>query len=278
VPDADVVIATWWETAEWVAGLSASKGSKAYFIQHHEIHDGQPKERVAETWRLPMHKITISKWLSDTNERVYGLGPLPVIHNSVDMGQFHAAERSRGEPPTVGLLYSKTYWKGVGLSFRAIEIARQQFPDLRVVMFGAEGEQESLPLPAGAELVVRPAQDRIREIYGRCDVWLCGSLAEGFHLPPLEAMACRVPVVSTEVGGPMDIVREGENGFLSPVGDAESLGANLVRALELSAGEWKAMSNAALRTATDYTWDDATDHFEAELARIVAAGPLDRAV
>jgi len=36
VPDADVVIATWWETAEWVAALSQSKGAKVYFIQHHE--------------------------------------------------------------------------------------------------------------------------------------------------------------------------------------------------------------------------------------------------
>src|SRR5438132_4004950 len=36
VPDADVVIATWWETAEWVAKLSERKGVKAYFLQHDE--------------------------------------------------------------------------------------------------------------------------------------------------------------------------------------------------------------------------------------------------
>jgi glycosyltransferase involved in cell wall biosynthesis len=272
------VVATWWETAEWVAELSVAKGVKAYFIQHHEIHDGQPKERVAATWKLPLHKVTISKWLSDTNQRMYGLGPIPVIHNSVDMEQFHAPARERGDPPTVGLLYSKTYWKGLALSFRAIEIARKQVPDLRVVMFGAHEEVAELPLPKGANLIVRPAQDQIRDIYARCDWWLCGSLAEGFHLPPLEAMACRVPVVSTAVGGPMDIVRDGENGFLSPVGDPEALGANLTRALELSSGDWKVMSDHALGTATDYTWDDATDRFESELQRIVAAGPLDRAI
>src|SRR5262249_45166631 len=34
VPDADVTIATWWETAEWVAALGPAKGAKAYFIQH----------------------------------------------------------------------------------------------------------------------------------------------------------------------------------------------------------------------------------------------------
>jgi glycosyltransferase involved in cell wall biosynthesis len=35
VPDGDIVIATWWETAEWVNALSPSKGAKVYFIQHH---------------------------------------------------------------------------------------------------------------------------------------------------------------------------------------------------------------------------------------------------
>ena len=63
VPDADVVIATWWETAEWVAKLSPSKGAKAYFIQGHEVFDYLPKDRVEATWMLPMHKITISEWL-----------------------------------------------------------------------------------------------------------------------------------------------------------------------------------------------------------------------
>jgi len=273
VPDADVVIATWWETAEWVAGFSESKGAKAYFIQHHEVHDYQPKDRVAATWRLPLEKITISRWLSEVNQREYGLAPIPVIHNSVDMQQFNAPERPRNEIPTVGLLYSTTYWKGVDVSFRAIEIARERFPKLRVLMFGAKGENPKLPLPSNAELIVQPPQDAIRNIYSRCDYWLCGSYAEGFHLPPLEAMACRVPVVSTSVGGPMDIVKEDVNGFLAPVGDHEELGAKLTRAIELPDEDWKRMSDAAYATAARYTWDDATDLFEAELQRIAKGLP-----
>ena len=56
-------MATWWETAEWVARYPASKGAKAYFIQHHEVHEGLPADRVNATWRLPMHKIVIANWL-----------------------------------------------------------------------------------------------------------------------------------------------------------------------------------------------------------------------
>ena len=45
VPDGDVVIATWWETAEWVNELDPSKGAKVYFIQHHEIFPYLPVAR-----------------------------------------------------------------------------------------------------------------------------------------------------------------------------------------------------------------------------------------
>ncbi|MDC8753597.1 hypothetical protein OIK40_02945 [Erythrobacter sp. sf7] len=42
VPDADAIIATWWETAFEVVRLPESKGRKFYFVQHHEIHNHLP--------------------------------------------------------------------------------------------------------------------------------------------------------------------------------------------------------------------------------------------
>jgi hypothetical protein len=58
--DADIIMATWWETAEWVAKLSPSKGTKVYFLQPYEALDYLPKGRVKSTWLLPMHKIAIA--------------------------------------------------------------------------------------------------------------------------------------------------------------------------------------------------------------------------
>ena len=49
IPDADIIMATWWETAEWVAKLSPSKGTKVYFLQHYEAFDCVPKGRVEAT-------------------------------------------------------------------------------------------------------------------------------------------------------------------------------------------------------------------------------------
>jgi glycosyltransferase involved in cell wall biosynthesis len=273
LPDADVIIATWWETAFAVADLPASKGRKFYFVQHHEVHDHLPRHITRGSYFLPLKKITISHWLVDTMAREYGDHDVALVENSVDMGQFHAPERAKNARPTVGLLYSSTPFKGVDISLAAIAHAKRRVPDLQVVAFGTEAISPDLPLPPGSLYEQRPAQDRLRELYAMCDVWLCGSWAEGFHLPPSEAMACRCPVVSTRVGGAVEIVTEGVNGHIVDTGDSTALGDRLADVLSLSPEAWKAMSDAALARAQSYTWDDATDRFEAALRAGEATGP-----
>ena len=157
------------------------------------------------------------------------------------------------------------------MSLKAIELAAKRVPGLRLIAFGAEPVADQLPIPPGSSFHHFPAQDSIRDLYASCDVWLCGSYSEGFHLPPLEAMACRCPVVSTNVGGPADIIQSGWNGYLVPVGDAEALADRLVDVLNLDESEWRAMSDAALATATRYTWDDATDLLESVLCDLVVS-------
>jgi glycosyltransferase involved in cell wall biosynthesis len=263
LPDADVVVATWWETAEWVARLSPKKGAKAYFLQHHEVViDTLHKERVKATWRLPMHKLTISKWLVDLARDEYGDSNVSWVPNSVDLGQFQAPPRGRQASPTVGLLYVDIAWKGCAVSLAAFASAAKKIPGLRLVAFGADSPSAGLALPAGTRFHLLPPQDKLRDIYASCDVWLSASFSEGFGLPILEAMACRCPVVSTAVGGAIDNIQHGINGYLVPVGDTDRLSEYLGKVLAAPKATWQRMSDAAYRTATAYTWDDATTRFE----------------
>ncbi|MCA9296800.1 MAG: hypothetical protein KC983_09785, partial [Phycisphaerales bacterium] len=57
VPDADIVIGTWWETIEWMQDLSASKGTQVAFMQGYETHLNQPVERVRAAWQSASNKI-----------------------------------------------------------------------------------------------------------------------------------------------------------------------------------------------------------------------------
>ena len=269
VPDADIVIATWWETAEWVHELDSSKGAKVYFIQHHEIFPFVSRERSQRTYRLPLKKIVISSWLKQLMSTEYDDHSAVLIPNSVDSGQFFAPARGKQALPTVGFLYSTVSFKSLHVSLTALNIVKDRLGEVRGVAFGSEHVSAEMPLPLWIEFHHLPPQDRIRLLYGRCDVWLCGSSSEGFHLPPLEAMACRCPVVSTRVGGPMDIIKNDWNGFLVEVGDSDALADRVMHILQLDQSAWRRMSDAALMTASGYTWDDATELLEAALQEFV---------
>lgn len=78
-------------------------------------------------------------------------------------------------------------------------------------------------------------------------------------------MACRCPVVSTRVGGPLDTIEDGKNGFLVDVEDHDALADRLVRVLKLSDQQWQAMSDAAYSTACRYSWRDAAALMERAL-------------
>jgi len=269
IPPSDIIVATYWRTAFEVAALPDDIAAKAYFIQHHETHVHLPWDLSGGSYYLPLPKITIADWLVETMATKYGDPDVPKIENSVDTVQFTAPERARNAVPTVGLLYSPTPFKGIDISLKALEIAKARFPDLKVVAFGANEPTDRFPLPEGSEFHRLPAQDAIRDIYAKCDVWLCGSRAEGFHLPPSEAMACRCPIVSTRIGGAVEIVTEGVNGHIVDIEDSEALGARVIDVLSLEPAAWKAMSDAAYARAHSYTWDDATRAFETALIDIV---------
>jgi len=260
VPDADVVIAVWFEVAEWVEKLSARKGTKVYFIQGYEVFDGMPVERLKATWSLPMHKIVVSSWLRDVARAEFGDSNVSLVPNSVDTKQFFAVPRSKQCPPAVGMVYAGAGIKGSDISIRAYELAQESVPDLRLIVFGQAPPSPNLPLPKGATFYLQPAPESLRQLYASCNAWLFGSRQEGFGLPILEAMACRTPVIATPAGAAPDLLAKG-GGFLVAPEDPRDMCRAIVQLCRLSNVEWEALSARALSIASSYSWDDATDRF-----------------
>ncbi|HEY9609474.1 glycosyltransferase family 4 protein [Allocoleopsis sp.] len=267
LPDADVVIATWWETAEWVANLSQAKGAKVYYIQHHEVFEYLPIQRVAATYSLPMHKITVSQWLIDVMRTQYGDHNVSLVLPSVDPEQFCSPPRTKQSIPTVGLIYSTASWKGSDICLKAFSLAKKKVPNLRLVAIG-NAANESLPPEfedgSSTEFIYPVAQNDLKNFYGKCDAWLLGSRSEGFGLPILEAMACRTPVISTPAGAAPELLSDGA-GMLVKHEDPQDMALAIERMCKLSNGEWQTMSDAAYAKVQNYTWDDAIELFEAAL-------------
>ncbi|MDF2937091.1 MAG: bshA [Paenibacillaceae bacterium] len=74
-------------------------------------------------------------------------------------------------------------------------------------------------------------QDDVAEVISLGDLMLLPSEKESFGLVALEAMACGVPTIGSLAGGIPELVKDGETGYLSPVGDTEKMARDAIRLL-----------------------------------------------
>jgi N-acetyl-alpha-D-glucosaminyl L-malate synthase BshA len=65
--------------------------------------------------------------------------------------------------------------------------------------------------------------DAVEELLSVCDLFVMPSEKESFGLAALEAMACEVPVISSNTGGLPELIEQGVSGFMSEVGDVNDM-------------------------------------------------------
>jgi L-malate glycosyltransferase len=93
-------------------------------------------------------------------------------------------------------------------------------------------------------------QEPVEEILSIADVFLMPSGSETFGLAALEAMACNVPVVASNIGGLPELITDGETGFLCPLGDVDAF-TDRVRAILLDQDLHERMGSAGRRVAVE---------------------------
>lgn len=132
------------------------------------------------------------------------------------------------EAPTLVFAGRLTAQKSLEVAFAAVERAGA---DLLVA--GDGPERARLERAAGPRVRFLGPQPRRRvlELYRAADAALLSSAWENFPHAVVEALAVGTPVVSTDVGGVPEVVEDGVNGLLAPVGDAEALAAAIRRLL-----------------------------------------------
>lgn len=95
--------------------------------------------------------------------------------------------------------------------------------------------------------------DRMKQIYERADVLVLPSFAEGMAQVGIEAMACGLPIICTYNSGVADLVEDGVNGFIIPVGDTEALKQKMLWFVN-NPSKVLEMGKSAKNTAKGYTW------------------------
>jgi glycosyltransferase involved in cell wall biosynthesis len=264
VPDADVIVATWWETAAWLGNFPNSKGRKVHFVQDYEIWNGQ-KTEVDAALNMPYPKITISNWLASILEDL-GLPSPEVIHNGLDRTLFSVPRRERPHRPTVGFVHTNNPRKGADIAIAAIQIAQKAHPDLAVKVFGHSPPQSPINL-RNMTFIVSPAQEELSAIYGSCTAWLFPSREEGFGLPILEAIACGTPVIACPSGAAPEILKNG-GGALLKTFEPEEMAAAIIKYINVTDAEWRKNSDEAIEISDNYQWPQCINRFESALKKL----------
>ena len=111
-------------------------------------------------------------------------------------------------------------------------------------------------------------QDAVEEILAVADLFVIPSANESFGLSALEAMACEVPVISSNAGGLPEVNIHGVTGFLSDIGDVESMGAHSLMLLE-NEDKLKQFSHNALAQAKKFDISIILPQYEAYYEEIL---------
>jgi len=269
VPAADVVVATSYQTAEWIAELPARSGAKAYFLQDYEAWTPELEPRVDATWRSPFTRLAVSRWLVDLGRERLGVECRGPIGNGVDADRFHPREdQAGGGPTTVGAVYDRRPGKAHELMLAALDAIARERPGTRFLLFGRTRLRHRLP--AGARYVWNPPWDRLPDLYRGMTVFLHASVREGWGLPPMEAMASGCAVVAARSGGVPEFADDA-CARLVPAGD---LGALVGAALGLidRPDERGALARAGRERMRAATWQRVHGRMETELVRVAGGG------
>jgi glycosyltransferase involved in cell wall biosynthesis len=110
--------------------------------------------------------------------------------------------------------------------------------------------------------------EELSRYYRSLDLFVFPSLFEGFGLPPLEAMACGVPVVLTDCGGVSEFAVHEENCLIVPTRDSGALAAAIRRMID-SPELRERLRTKGLETARQFTWENTVERFHEGLLRVV---------
>lgn len=111
-------------------------------------------------------------------------------------------------------------------------------------------------------------QDAVEELLAIADLFVMPSGSESFGLAALEAMACEVPVISSDVGGLPEVNIHGKTGYLSPVGDVEDMASNALSILK-DDKKLQTFRRHALAQAKRFDIDNILPEYEAYYEEIV---------
>ena len=171
---------------------------------------------------------------------------IEVIYNGVSLESFSHDSQARrkvreelgiGNDVPVAIQVARLdYLKDHLTAIRALKAVTQEVPEFKLLIVGEGPERPKIEAEIaklGVERQVRMLGLRtdVRQLLAAADLFLLTSISEGIPVTFIEAMACHLPIVSTDVGGVKEVIQHGLTGLLSAAGDDRALAQSIVKLL-----------------------------------------------
>ena len=179
----------------------------------------------------------------DTQKHFAVKRPIRMIPNFIDFERFNKKPRQHFKdliaPNNERILVHTSNFrkvKRVEDVVRIFDIIQQKIP-AKLLLIGDGPERSNIEkvcreLHVCDKVTYLGKQEAIEEILSICDLFILPSESESFGLSALEAMACEVPVISSNAGGLPEVNIDGVTGFLSDIGNYEGMAANALSLLQ----------------------------------------------
>ncbi len=229
--------------------------------------------------------VPVSRKVADDLKRWYGrTGVLSVVYNGVDLERFSPEVRASLRPSArqslklderaFAILLIGNDWKNKGLPCLLSAVERLSNPDIRVLVAGHDDmkpyEETLRRSGLSSRVTFLPVRPDVEIHYAAADAYAGPSLFDAFALPPLEAMACGLPVIVSRQAGISEIITEGVDGFI--LGDPED-SATLAKLIERLCNEpdlRKRTGERAAQTARQYGWARHAEEMKAHLDLVLS--------
>ena len=208
------------------------------------------------------HVVTVSEHSRQDISEDFGrpTEQIELVYNGIDTSQFKPVKGVTRKPfRLMAMASADVPLKGLEYLLGALAILEKDYPSLDLLLVGkpkAGGPTEKLINKLGIadkiQFVSGISTEELVNYYAEATVAVTASLYEGFGLPIGEAMACGVPVVSSNGGALPEVV--GNAGFIVPCGDEKSLAKAIAQLLDNPLLRQKMGDEGRARILETFSW------------------------
>jgi len=266
----DIAIATWYPTA--LSVWLSNAGKPFFFVQDFpelvQEADGIYGLRMFEAvLRLPFYFLANSSYTKDLILRFNRNARVTIVGAGVDLNTFYPRSTrivdSSGKPVVMTIIREAKF-KGGDIALKALNIINKKLP-IHAILVGSRRAIDMLLSEVKPEFTYSVFSniddEALAKLYSSSDLFIFTSYRESFGLPPLEAMACGVAVITTDCGGVKDYAIDGYNALIVPPGNPEAVAEASLKVLRDEKLRERLVMNG-IETAKQYTWDRVADKFE----------------